>query len=51
MTFATVNELTGSYRAAILSLVVFFAMGFVLLAAVNVRRAIVDAGNLPPERV
>jgi UMF1 family MFS transporter len=51
VTFATVNELTGSYRAAILSLVAFFIVGFVLLAAVNVRRAIVEAGNLPPERV
>lgn len=51
VTFATVNELTGSYRAAILSLVFFFAVGFVLLAAVNVRSAIVEAGNLPPERV
>jgi UMF1 family MFS transporter len=51
VTFATVNELTGSYRAAILSLVAFFVVGFVLLASVNVRRAIVEAGNLPPERV
>ena len=51
VTFATVNELTGSYRAAILSLVAFFVVGFVLLAAVDVRRAIVQAGNLPPERV
>jgi UMF1 family MFS transporter len=51
VTFATVNELTGSYRAAILSLIAFFVVGFVLLAVVNVRRAIVEAGNPPPERV
>ena len=51
VTFATVNELTGSYRAAILSLVAFFVVGFVLLSSVNVRRAIVEAGNLPPARV
>jgi MFS transporter, UMF1 family len=51
VTFATVNEITGSYRAAILSLVAFFVVGFVLLAAVNARRAIVEAGNVPPERV
>jgi UMF1 family MFS transporter len=51
VTFATVNQLTGSYRAAILSLVAFFVVGFSLLAAVNVRRAIVEAGNVPPERV
>jgi UMF1 family MFS transporter len=51
VTFGTVNQLTGSYRAAILSLVVFFVVGFALLAAVNVRRAIAEAGNPPPERV
>jgi hypothetical protein len=51
VTFATVNELTGSYRAAILSLVAFFVVGFGLLAAVNVRRAIAEAGNPQPERV
>jgi MFS transporter, UMF1 family len=51
VTFGTVNQLTGSYRAAILSLVVFFVVGFALLAAVNVRRAIAEAGNSPPERV
>jgi len=51
VTFATVNEITGSYRAAILSLVAFFVVGFVLLASVNARRAIVEAGNVPPERV
>jgi MFS transporter, UMF1 family len=51
VTFATVNQLTGSYRAAILSLVAFFVVGFVLLAAVNVRRAIAEVGNPQPERV
>ena len=51
VTFATVNQLTGSYRTAILSLVAFFVVGFVLLAMVDVRRASVEAGNLPPERV
>jgi UMF1 family MFS transporter len=51
VTFATVNQLTGSYRAAILSLVAFFVVGFALLTAVNVRSAIVEAGNQPPERV
>jgi UMF1 family MFS transporter len=39
---------TGSYRAAIVSLLVFFVVGFVLLLAVPVRRAIVAAGNTPP---
>ena len=51
VTFATVNQLTSSYRAAILSLVVFFVVGFTLLAMVNVRRAIVEAGNVPPEQL
>jgi UMF1 family MFS transporter len=51
VTFATVNQLTGSYRAAILSLVAFFVVGFGLLAAVNVRRAIAEVGNPQPERV
>jgi UMF1 family MFS transporter len=43
--------LTGSYRSAIASLVAFFILGFALLTVVNVRRAIIEAGNLPPERV
>lgn len=51
VTFATVNQLTSSYRTAILSLVVFFVVGFTLLAMVNVRRAILEAGNVPPERL
>jgi UMF1 family MFS transporter len=51
VTFATVNQLTSSYRAAILSLVVFFVVGFALLAMVNVRRAVIEAGNVPPERL
>lgn len=49
--FGLTYQLTGSYRNAILSLVIFFIVGFVMLAVVNVRRAIGEAGNLPPERV
>lgn len=49
--FGLTYQLTGNYRSAIVSLVFFFAAGFVLLAAVNVRRAIAEAGNTPPERV
>jgi MFS transporter, UMF1 family len=44
-------DVTGSYRLAILSLVFFFALGFVLLAMVDVPRAIREAGNTVPERV
>jgi len=49
--FGLTLQLTSSYRSALASLVVFFALGFVLLAMVDVRRAIFEAGNQPPERV
>ncbi|MER5494752.1 MFS transporter [Streptomyces sp. NPDC002490] len=49
--FGLTYQLTGSYRDAILSLVAFFAIGFVLLARVPVRRAVLDAGNPVPERI
>ena len=38
-------------RDAIVSLVGFFVLGFVLLARVPVRRAITDAGNAVPQRI
>ncbi|MDT5036670.1 MAG: transporter, family [Micromonosporaceae bacterium] len=46
--FGLAYQLTGSYRTAIISLIVFFVVGFVALAAVPVRRAITEAGNVPP---
>jgi UMF1 family MFS transporter len=46
--FGLAYQLTGSYRVAIISLIVFFVIGFVALAAVPIRRAIVAAGNIPP---
>src|SRR5215210_4825315 len=49
--FGLTLQLTGSYRSALASLIVFFVVGFVLLTMVDVRRAIVEAGNPPPERV
>lgn len=49
--FGITYQLTGSYRDAILSLVVFFVLGFALLARVAVERAIRDAGNPVPERI
>ncbi|MFE2424579.1 MFS transporter [Streptomyces hokutonensis] len=49
--FGVTYQLTGSYRDAIISLVVFFVVGFVLLARVPVARAIGDAGNPLPERI
>ncbi|MGW5863591.1 MFS transporter [Streptomyces sp. NPDC055239] len=49
--FGLTYQLTGSYRDAIVSLVAFFVIGFVLLARVPVRRAIRDAGNPVPARI
>ncbi|WP_405814938.1 MFS transporter [Streptomyces sp. NBC_01390] len=49
--FGITYQLTGSYRDAIISLVAFFVIGFVLLARVPVGRAIRDAGNPVPERI
>ncbi|MEV5879245.1 MFS transporter [Streptomyces sp. NPDC052101] len=49
--FGVTYQLTGSYRSAIISLVAFFVIGFVLLARVPVRRAIHEAGNPVPEKI
>ncbi|WTL27912.1 MFS transporter [Streptomyces sp. NBC_01498] len=51
LVFGLAYQLTGSYRDAIVSLVVFFLIGFVLLARVPVRRAVAEAGNPVPERI
>ena len=51
LTFGLVFQLTGSYRNAIFSLVAFFVLGFVLLARVDIRRAIREAGNEQPALV
>ena len=45
--FALAVQLTGSQRLAIVSLILFFVLGLVLLIRVDVRQAIVDAGNDP----
>lgn len=49
--FGLALQYTGSYRVAILSLVVFFAAGLILLFCVDVRRAIREAGNDVPAGV
>ncbi|MER7007682.1 MFS transporter [Dactylosporangium sp. NPDC000555] len=49
--FGLAYDLTRSYRVAIVSLLVFFVVGFVVLAAVPMRRAIEQAGNTPPARL
>jgi MFS transporter, UMF1 family len=48
--FGLALQVTGSYRIAILSLVVFFVLGLVLLAPVNVRAAAEAVGHPPPSR-
>lgn len=48
LAFGVVFQLTNSYRVGLVSLLIFFVVGFLLLAAVPVRRAIVAAGNVPP---
>jgi MFS-type transporter involved in bile tolerance (Atg22 family) len=51
LAFGLTYQLTGSYRLAIVSLVIFFVAGFVALAALPIRRAVIEAGNQPPERL
>jgi UMF1 family MFS transporter len=49
--FGIVVGVTGSYREAILSLIVLFVLGTVILALTNTDRAIHEAGNPLPEEV
>jgi UMF1 family MFS transporter len=51
LAFGLTYQLTGSYRLAIISLVIFFVAGFAALAALPMRRAVVEAGNTPPARL
>src|SRR6266545_3850527 len=46
--FGLIYQITHTYRVAIISLLIFFIIGFVALLAVPIRRAIVEAGNVPP---
>jgi UMF1 family MFS transporter len=46
--FGLTYQLTGTYRAAISSLLAFFIIGFLALLAVPMRRAIAAVGNTPP---
>ncbi len=49
--FGVVFQVTGSYRPAILSLVVFFVLGAILLIRLDPRRGIEEAGNAVPATV
>ena len=46
--FGVVFQLTDTYRAAIVALVVFFVLGGGLLTRVDVRQGALEAGNRPP---
>ncbi|QQS33137.1 MAG: MFS transporter [Acidobacteriota bacterium] len=49
LTFAVVVGITGSYRSAILALIIFFVGGMIILIFTNTKKAIHEAGNLTPE--
>ncbi|MFE6745318.1 MFS transporter [Kitasatospora purpeofusca] len=51
LVFGLAYQITGSYRSAIISLLVFFVIGFAVLLKVPVRRAIEAVGNPVPERL
>jgi UMF1 family MFS transporter len=46
--FGLVFQLTASYRYAIVALVIFFIIGGLILARVDIRKGIEDAGNAVP---
>ena len=43
-------EITGSYRKGVLSVIIFFVVGLLVLLKVDVRRGAIAAGNEPPAR-
>jgi MFS transporter, UMF1 family len=49
--FGVAFEISGSYRWALIVLVIFFIVGGLLLARVDVRRAIDEAGNQQPQLI
>ncbi|GAA4585107.1 MFS transporter [Planotetraspora phitsanulokensis] len=51
LTITLAVQFTNSYRIAIVSLVVFFVVGFVMLLSVNLPKAIRAAGNEVPEHL
>lgn len=46
--FGVVHQMTGSYRPAIVALIIFFVLGLIFLSRLDVRRGIEDAGNQVP---
>ena len=51
LVFGAVVGATNSYRQAILSLIVFFVVGLIILSITDTDKAIHDAGNALPEEV
>ncbi len=51
LAFGLTYQLTNSYQIAIVSMLVFFVVGLLALLAVPLRKAIVAAGNVPPQMV
>ncbi|MCB0910566.1 MAG: MFS transporter [Propionibacteriaceae bacterium] len=49
LTFALVFQFTQSYRLALVALIAFFVVGGILLAKVDMRKGIIDAGNVLPK--
>ena len=49
--FGIAYQNTGSYRTALISLIFFFVLGFVLLLRVPLRKGIAAVGNDAPDRV
>ncbi|MCP3802865.1 MFS transporter [Allokutzneria sp. A3M-2-11 16] len=51
MLYAGIGQATGSFRYAILSLMVFFVVGIILISLVPIRKAIERSGNTVPTLV
>jgi UMF1 family MFS transporter len=49
--FGLAYQNTGSYRTALVSLVVFFVVGFLLLLRVPLRQGVIAAGNQAPAQI
>jgi UMF1 family MFS transporter len=48
LAFGLIFQFTGSYRLAIIALILFFVVGGALLTRVDMRRGIAEAGNEQP---
>ncbi|MDH2430546.1 MFS transporter [Sphaerisporangium sp. TRM90804] len=51
LTLTLALQVTDSYRTAILSLVIFFVIGFVILLTIDMPRAVREAGNEVPRHI